>query len=116
MSRILILVLLVALAACHKEWEEPVVYTMNLSLLYEPDSVDEDLVYHYADGMKVQLQLNLTSSGSAVKNGSWTNKQNFHWGDSLESVAINAKVVSMLNDTSYHIEDYPLIMRVYEND
>ncbi len=106
---------LIAMSSCKKAWVEPVLYTVNLSLARTPDSVDANSVYYYADGMKLQLHLTITSNGSTVKDEVWTHEKNYHWEDNIDGVNIIGEVVSLSNDTSLHIEDYPVVMRVYKD-
>jgi hypothetical protein len=115
MLRIAIFILFVCtLVSCRKEWEQPVLYTTNLSLYFEPDSVDQDLVYYYSDGMKLQIKYEVTADGESFRNQVWENQRNDHWGE-MGTVIITGKVVSLSTDTSLHIENYPLVMRVYRD-
>jgi hypothetical protein len=113
--KISLLILVGMFISCHKEWVEPAVYTVNLSLYYTPDSVDNNLVYYFSDGMKVQIKYDVTADGSTFRDQVWQNQKNDHWED-MGTVQISGKVINLSTDTSLHIESYPLIMRVYRNE
>lgn len=114
LTKILVFIFFVSLSSCKKVWEPPTVYTVNLSLAVEPDSVDINKTYYYANGMKLQIRLIVKSDGGFVKDEVWTDKSNFHWGDSLSSVSLTGKVIDLSGDTANKIENYPLYMRVYQ--
>ena len=101
--------------ACKKTWEPPFIYTANLSLASTPDSVDAGNVYYFPDGMKLQIQLTITSNGSIIKNEPWINRENYHWGDSLKNVKVVGSIVNLSSDTTLNINNYPLILRVYKD-
>jgi hypothetical protein len=115
MKQIIFFILLLITVSCKKEWEPPAVYTVNLYLVADPDSIDGNFVNYYADGMKTQIKLDITSGGSQVVNEARKNKTNFHWTD-LSSVKINATVQSLSNDTTLDLNNYPVIMTVYKDD
>ena len=107
--------LLFILTACKKTWEPPYIYTANLSLASTPDSVDANYVYYFQDGMKLQLQLSITSNGNTIKNERWINRANYHWGDSLEKVNVVGSIVNLSGDTTLNINNYPIILRVFKD-
>jgi hypothetical protein len=114
-AKILFVLFIITLSACKKEWEQPVVYTANLSLAVPPDSVDADKVYYYSNGMKLQLRLEVISGGSVIYDDAWTDRTNYHWDETQENTSITGKVVNLSGDTSHHIENYPFIMRIFED-
>jgi hypothetical protein len=102
-------------SSCTKEWSEPDLYTINLSLASDPDSVDANSVYYYNGGMKLQMHLTVNSAGTLVKDQIWTNHTNFHLDKVDGTVSVIGKVINLSADTSLKIDDYPVIMRVYKN-
>jgi hypothetical protein len=115
MARPLIIICLVFIIfSCKKEWEQPVIYTANLSLTYQPDSVDGNLVYYYPDGMKLQIHFKLISDEGTIKDEVSMNQKNYHW-ENMNGVKITGEVINLSSDTSLPISNYPLIMRVFED-
>jgi hypothetical protein len=110
-----LILLFISFISCSKEWEQPVIYTVNLTLAIPPDSVDAMHNYYYGNGMKLQIRLIVKSAETIVKDEAWINQKNYHWGDSLESVTVIGKVVNLTSDTSFSTTDYPLIMSVYQD-
>jgi len=101
--------------SCHKEWEPPVICTVNASLYYSPDSTDEQLVHYYADGMRLRVIVTIVRNGQTVAERSWKHQENYHWEDDGESFSVSAEVISLNPDTAFSVSDYPVILRVYRD-
>ena len=115
MKNLLFAIALLLLSSCKKEWEPPVIHTANLSLLFDPDSSDVNQAYFYSGGMKLQIRLKVFSNGEQIFNGIRTNQSNYHWGDPLSGIKLEASVEKLSSDTSLHIDNYPLILRIYKD-
>src|SRR4051812_20390509 len=80
---------------CTKEWTEPDLYTVNLTLSVQPDSVDANHVYYYSNGMKLQMHLKIVADGNTIKDEAWINQTNLHLDNNYKSVTVSGNVIKL---------------------